>query len=111
MHIRKGDQVVVISGDDKGKRGKVLKVYPKTNRVIIEGVGMIKRHMRPSQQYPNGGIIEKEAPIHASNAMIISPTSNEPTRVSKKVMEGEGKPSRKRVRYSKKFDEILPSGE
>ncbi|MCA9730506.1 MAG: 50S ribosomal protein L24 [Deferribacteres bacterium] len=111
MHIKKGDQVIVISGDDKNKRGKVLKVYPKTNRVIIEGVGMIKRHMRPSQQYPNGGIIEKEAPIHASNVMVISPTSNAPTRVSIKVMEGEGKLSRRRVRYSKKYDEILPSGE
>ncbi len=111
MHIKKNDQVVVISGAYKNKRGTVLKVFPKTNRVIVEGVALIKRHMRPSQQYPNGGIIEKESSIHASNVMVIAPNSNAPTRISKKVMEGEGKLSLRRVRYSKKYDEILPSGD
>ena len=111
MHIRKSDQVVVISGDDKGKRGKVLKVFPKKERVIVEGVNLIKRHMRPSQQYPNGGIVEKEAAIHASNVMLICPSSNAPTRVSSKETSGDEKFSRRKVRYSKKYDEIIPSGE
>lgn len=111
MHVKKGDQVVVISGDDKGSKGRVLKAFPKRNRVIIEGVNLIKRHTRPNQQNPNGGIIEKEASIHASNVMVIAPSANAPTRVSKTQNEGEGKASRRRSRYSKKYDEIIPSGE
>lgn len=111
MHVRKNDQVQIISGDHRGKRGKVLKVFPDKNRVIVEGINLIKRHTRPSQQNPQGGIIEKEAPIHASNVMVIAPSSNVPTRVSSKVLDGEDKKSRRRVRYSKKYDEILPSGE
>lgn len=111
MHVRKGDEVLVISGNYKGQRGRVLKVFPDKNRVIVEGINFIKRHMRPTQQFPQGGIIEREAPIHASNVMVILPTNGKPTRVSKKVLDGEGKTSRKRVRYSKKYDEIIPTGE
>jgi large subunit ribosomal protein L24 len=67
LHVRKNDDVVVISGNDKGKSGKVLKVYPQKGRVIVEGVNIRKRHMRPTQTMPQGTIIEREFPIHASN--------------------------------------------
>ncbi|KUL24562.1 50S ribosomal protein L24 [Chlorobium limicola] len=67
LHVKKNDSVVVISGNDKGKAGKVLKVYPQKGRVIIEGVNIRKRHMKPTQSHPQGSIIEREFPIHASN--------------------------------------------
>ncbi|HWX18960.1 MAG TPA: 50S ribosomal protein L24 [Candidatus Binatia bacterium] len=69
FHIKKNDQVVVIAGADKGKRGRVIALEPKKQRVIIEGVHMIKKHMRKSQQYPNGQIVEREGTIHLSNVM------------------------------------------
>jgi large subunit ribosomal protein L24 len=72
VHVRTGDEVVVITGKDKGKQGKVKKVLPKTNRVVVEGVNMVKRHTKPSAKNPQGGIIEMEAPIHASNVMLLS---------------------------------------
>lgn len=67
LHVKKNDTVVVIAGNDKGKTGKVLRVYPHKNRVIVEGVNIRKRHVRPSQTHPQGAIIEREFPIHASN--------------------------------------------
>ncbi|RMI17188.1 MAG: 50S ribosomal protein L24 [Calditrichaeota bacterium] len=84
--IKKGDTVLVITGDYKGSRGKVLKVFPKENKIIVEGVNLIKRHMRPTQKLPQGGIVEKEAPIHISNVKLIAPRSNVPTRVGFKVL-------------------------
>jgi len=69
VHVRKDEVVVVITGKDKGKQGKVLRVLPKANRVVVEGVNMVKKHTKPSAKNPNGGIIEMEAPIHASNVM------------------------------------------
>jgi len=83
--IRKEDEVVVIAGKDKGTRGKVLKVLAEQNRVIVEGVNLVKRHQRPTQQYPQGGIIEKAMPIHASNVMPLDTKANKPTRVRVKV--------------------------
>jgi large subunit ribosomal protein L24 len=80
LHVTKGDTVQVISGDDKGKRGPVLHVYPKTGRVTVRGVNMIKKHQRATNN-AEGGIIEREAPIHHSKVMLIDPKSNEPTRV------------------------------
>ena len=82
--ITKGDTVQVISGDDKGKRGKVLQVFPKTGRIKIQGVNLIKRHLRAT---PNaeGGIVEREAPIHHSKAMLVDPKSGEPTRVRRRI--------------------------
>jgi large subunit ribosomal protein L24 len=80
LHITKGDTVQVISGDDKGKRGKVLRTHPKTGRVTIEGVNVVTKHVRASQTR-EGGIVRREAPIHHSKAMLIDPKSNEPTRV------------------------------
>jgi large subunit ribosomal protein L24 len=72
VHVRKDEVVVVITGKDKGKQGKVQKVLPKTNRVVVEGVNMVKKHTKPSAKNPNGGIIEMEAPIHASNVMSLA---------------------------------------
>lgn len=86
MRINKNDMVVVISGNYKDKTGKVLKVYPKTQRVIVEGVNLRKRHSKPSQKNPQGGIVEKESPIHASNVMVLDPKTNEPTRIGKKII-------------------------
>jgi large subunit ribosomal protein L24 len=88
MKIRKGDTVEVISGKDAGKRGRVLVVDPARQRVVIEGVHMIKRHTRPNpQRRVQGGIVEREAPIHISNVMVISPDSGKPTRVGFRILE------------------------
>ena len=80
LHVTKGDTVQVLSGDDKGRRGKVIRVYPKTGRVAVEGVNVITKHQRPTQGAP-GGIIKREAPIHHSKLMLIDPKSGEPTRI------------------------------
>jgi large subunit ribosomal protein L24 len=85
LHVRRGDRVKVIRGNFAGTEGTVLRVVPKTNRVVVEGVNLRKRHTRPSQANPEGGIISFEAPIHASNVMLIDPTSGEPTRVRKRI--------------------------
>jgi large subunit ribosomal protein L24 len=85
--IRKGDLVLVIAGKDKGKTGKVTKVLPKNNRVIVEGVNIVKRHMRARSQTQPSGIIEMAAPIHISNVMLICPNCGEPTRVGFKITE------------------------
>ena len=79
--IRKGDLVVVMSGKEKGKRGKVLRILTKTNRVVIERVAMVKRHTKPSQKSPQGGIVEKEGSVHISNVMPVDPGSDKGTRV------------------------------
>ena len=86
LHLTKGDTVQVISGDDKGKRGRVLRVDPKTGRVTIEGVNVVKRHRRATQT-TESGIVEFPAPIHHSKAMLIDPKSGEPTRVRRRVDE------------------------
>ncbi len=81
MRVRKGDRVKVIRGNHAGVEGTVLRVLPKANRVVVEGVNLRKRHQRPSQANPEGGIVTFEAPVHASNVMLIDPSSGEPTRV------------------------------
>ena len=91
LKIKKGDTVIVVSGDDKGKVGKVLKVFPKKQRVIVEGVNFIKRHTRPSQKNPQGGIIEKEAPIHISNLMMYCSECGQGVRVRKKRLQDGSK--------------------
>ena len=83
LHVTKGDTVQVISGDDKGKRGTVLRTYPKAGRVVVQGVNIIKKHQRATQT-AEAGIIEREAPIYASKVMLIDPKSNEPTRVRRR---------------------------
>lgn len=89
LHVRKGDTVVVLTGKDKGKEGKVLAAFPKKSKVTVEGVNEVKRHTKPSQSNPQGGIITKEAPINASNVMLVCPSCKKPTRV-KKVASGDG---------------------
>jgi large subunit ribosomal protein L24 len=107
MKIKKNDEVKVISGNDRGKTGKVLKVYPKQMRLIIEGVNLRKRHTRASQRNPQGGIIEKEMPIHASNVMILDPKSKEPTRISARVIIDEKTGKKKIARVSNKSGEMF----
>jgi large subunit ribosomal protein L24 len=101
MHVKKGDKVMVISGKDKGKQGVVLASYPKKDRVLVEGVNVVKKHSKPSQVNPQGGILSQEAPIHVSNVMPLDPKSGEPTRVGYKVVDG------KKVRVAKKSGETL----
>jgi len=88
MHVKKGDKVRVISGKDKGKTGVILAAYPKESRVLVEGVNIVKKHSKPSQANPQGGIISFEAPIHVSNVMPIDPKSGNPTRVGYKTVDG-----------------------
>jgi len=101
MHVKKGDKVMVISGKDKGKTGVILAAYPKQDRVLVEGVNIVKKHSKPSQMNPQGGIISQEAPIHVSNVMPIDPKSGQPTRVGYTVVDG------KKVRVAKKSGEVL----
>ncbi|UCE18173.1 MAG: 50S ribosomal protein L24 [Gemmatimonadota bacterium] len=102
MKVAKNDLVLVISGDDRDKRGKVLRVFPAKQRVLVEGVHFIKRHTRPSQSNPKGGIVEKEAPIHISNVMVVCPKCNEPTKIGSKILEGG-----RRTRQCKQCGEIF----
>ena len=89
MHVKKGDKVRVISGKDKGKTGVILAAFPKESRVLVEGVNIVKKHSKPSQVNPQGGIISQEAPIHVSNVMPIDPKSGNPTRVGYKTVDGK----------------------
>ncbi len=102
--IKKDDTVVVLTGKDKGREGKVLKVMPAANRAVVSGVNMVKRHQRPTQT-DAGGIKEKEAPIHVSNLALKDPADGKPTRVGFKVV-GEGDDARK-VRYAKRSGEVI----
>jgi large subunit ribosomal protein L24 len=107
MYIRKDDQVLVISGNHSGKKGRVLKIYPAKSRLIVEGVNLIKRHMRPTQRNPQGGIVEKEGTIHASNVMLVCPKCNTPSRVNFQIRSAEGKASRQRTRICKNCGEMI----
>lgn len=107
MKIKKNDNVIVISGNYKGKTGKVLKVFKDKDRVIVEGVNLRKRHTKPSQKNPQGGITEKEAPIHVSNVMIIDPKTGKGTRIGKKIILDDKTGKRKSVRISKSSGEML----
>ncbi|MEZ4825847.1 MAG: 50S ribosomal protein L24 [Bacteroidia bacterium] len=102
LHIKKGDNVRVLSGADRGMEGRVLRVFPKDQKAIVEGIRMVKKHIKPSQQYPNGGIIDQEAPIHISNLMVIDPGLKKPSRTGRKLNE-DGK----LVRYAKKSGEVI----
>jgi large subunit ribosomal protein L24 len=106
--LKKNDRVKVISGNHKGKEGKILKIYPSQSKVIVEGVNIIKKHAKPNQKNPQGGITQKEAPINISNVLLIDPKSNEPTRLGMQIIEDE-KGGKKRMRYGKKSGEILIS--
>ena len=101
LHIKKGDTVLIITGEDKGKQGRVLNIIVKANRAIVEGVHIVSRHTKPNAQSPDGGIIKKEAAVHLSNLMLIDPKSGEPTRIGRKRVND------KIVRYSKKTGETI----
>lgn len=81
FRVKKGDRVLLITGKDRGKSGKILKVFPTQNRLLVEGLNQVKRHTRPSKKGQTGGILEKESPIHISNIMLICPGCNKPTRI------------------------------
>ncbi|WP_019535601.1 50S ribosomal protein L24 [Paenibacillus ginsengihumi] len=102
LHVKKEDTVIVITGKDKGKKGRVIAAYPRENRVLVEGVNLVKKHSKPTQQNPQGGIITKEAPIHVSNVMLVDPKTGQATRVGYKVLENG-----KKVRVAKKSGEII----
>ena len=101
MHVKKGDKVKVLSGKDRGKEGVILEVYPKIERVLVEGINMVKKHAKPSQDNPQGGILNQEAAIHVSNVLPLDPKTGEPTRVGFEIRDGE------KVRVSKKSGEVF----
>ena len=100
--IRKNDNVLIITGKDRGKRGRVLKVAPDKNRLVVEGINMIKRHTKPNQKVKQGGILEKEAPLAISNVMFLCPVTKKPTRLGIRV-QADGR----RVRFSKQSNELV----
>ena len=100
MKIKKGDSVQIISGNDAGKTGRVIKVFPSQEKVIVEGLNMVKKHARPTQENPQGGIMEKEAAIHVSNVMLV--LGNQPTRIGFRILD-DGK----KVKFSKKSGEVI----
>jgi large subunit ribosomal protein L24 len=102
LHIKKGDTVVVITGNDKGRKGRILEVIRKKDRAIVEGVNLMKKHTKPDAKHPQGGIIEQEASVHISNLMLIDPKTGEPTRVGRKIND-----KGKIIRYSKKSGEEI----
>ena len=103
MNIRRDDTVLVLSGNDKGKRGLVLRVIPEKDRLIVEGIHMMKKHTKPTQRDPQGGIVEREASIHASNVMVIDPHNDEPTRIGKKRLD-DGRSVRVAARSGEMID-------
>ncbi len=100
LSLKKGDRVRVIAGASKGSEGEILEVFPSKNRIVVEEVNVVKRHTKPANDNP-GGIVEKAAPIHISNVMLIDPKTGETTRVGRKLVDG------KLQRYSKKSGEII----
>ena len=102
LHIRKGDTVLVIAGDDKGKRGKVLEVLIEKNRAVVEGINIVTKHTKPSAGKPEGGLKKTEAALHVSNLQLVDPASGKPTRVGRKLDD-----KNKLQRYSKKTGEFI----
>ena len=105
LHVKKGDNVKIIAGNDKGREGRVLAVFPSKEGVLVEGINMRVHHDKPTQDNPQGGRIEREMAVHISNVMVIDPTTGEPTRIGRKRIEENG--GGRWVRYSKKSGEII----
>ena len=103
IKIKKDDTVLVKTGNSKGSKGKVIRVYPKLNRALVEGVNMVSKHTKPNAENPQGGIIKKEATIHISNLMLVDPKTGKPTKIGRKKDEKTGKI----VRFSKKSGELI----
>ncbi len=102
LHVKKGDTVVILSGKDKGKKGKIIEALPKKGKVVVEGVNKVKRHTKPTQSMPQGGIMVKEAPIHSAKAMLVCPACDKPTRIKKSALTNG-----KMARTCKKCGEII----
>lgn len=102
LHIKKGDTVIVIAGEYKGKQGKVLSMIAKDRKSYVEGVNIISKHTKPSTESPQGGIVKKEAPIHISNLMLVDPSSGKATRIGRRLNK-----KNKLVRYAKKSGEEI----
>jgi large subunit ribosomal protein L24 len=102
LGIKKGDTVLVLSGKDKDKKGRVLAIFPSKQKLIVEGVNIVKKHQKPSRKYPQGGIIEKEGLIHTSKVMLVCPKCDKPTRIGARILE-DGK----KVRVCKKCKEVI----
>ena len=101
LHVKKGDNVVVLSGKDKGKQGKIIEAMPKHGKVVVEGINKVKRHTKPSMKAPQGGILTKEMPLHACKVMLVCPACNKPTRIGHKEVNG------KNTRVCKKCGEVV----
>ena len=101
-HVRKGDTVIIIAGRERGKRGKVLRVFPAEGRLLVERLNLMKKHQKPTQKLRQGGIIEREAPLHLSNVMLVDPRSDKPTRVGVRMLT-EGR----KARIARKSGEII----
>ena len=102
LGIKKNDTVQIISGDENGKKGRVLDMLSKEDTIIVEGINMIKRHMKPSKKYSQGGIIEREAPVNRSNVMLVCPKCDKPTKIGNKMLEND-----KKIRSCKKCGEVI----
>ena len=102
LDIKKDDIVMVNAGDEKGKKGRVIAISNEGERLVIENVNMIKKHMKPNKQYSQGGIIEKEAPVHRSNMMLVCPKCDKPTKIGNKMLENG-----KKIRECKKCGEVI----
>lgn len=107
LHVHKNDIVLVVSGNSRGKQGKILKVFPDTERVIVENVNLVKRHTRPSQKNPQGGVLQKEAPIHVSNVMVVCPKCGKPTRVGHSHVADATSGKKKAMRVCRKCKEMF----
>lgn len=101
LHVKKGDNVIVLSGKDKGKQGKIIAAFPKTHKIIVEGINKVKRHQKPSVKVPNGGIITKEMPLNSAKVQLICPACNKPTRIAHATLNG------KNARVCKKCHEFI----
>lgn len=101
IHIKKDDQVIVLNGDDRGKQGRVLSVDRKKERAIVEGINIITKAMKPNARHPQGGLIKMEAPIRLCKIALVDPKTGKPTRIGIRIEDG------KKVRYSKKFGEVI----
>lgn len=105
LHVKKGDEVLIIAGNDKGQRGRVLTVYPSKDRVLVEGINMRTFHEKPSQENPQGGRLKREAAVHISNVKVVDPTTDEASRIGRKRIEEDG--GGRWVRYAKTSGEII----
>ena len=107
LHVKKGDTVVILSGNDKGKKGKVLEVSPSEGKIIVEGCNIVTKHVKPRRMGEPGGLIKAEGAMYACKAMLVCPSCGKPTRVGQKFGEGDGKLSRRKVRVCKKCSAVL----